>query len=104
MEKHRNTQYNKNPFFSNLLKIGHNFGTPCTQNVQFELKFGFSMFKLVWVLSFVNLSSCKHSKIHHNMLKPYFFIIAKIHRDFGTPCTQKVKYEFKFGFSMLKLV
>ena len=23
------------------------------------------------------------------MLKPYFFIIAKIGRDFGTPCTQK---------------
>ena len=38
------------------------------------------------------------------MLKPYFFIIAKIDRDFGTPCPQKVKSEFEFGFSMLKLL
>ena len=91
-------------FFQIFSKIGHIFGTPCTRNVKSEFKFGFSMFKLVWVLSFVNLSSCKHSQIHHSMLKPYFFIIAKIDRDFGTPCPQKVKSEFEFGFSMLKLV
>ena len=63
MEKHRNTQYDKNPFFLKFAKIGHNFGTPCTQNVQFELKFGFSMLKLVWVLSFFNLSSPIGSKM-----------------------------------------
>ena len=68
------------------------------------LNFGFSMLKLVWVLSFVNLFTCKHSENAPQYVKPYFFIIAKIGCNFGTPCPQKVKSEFKFGFSMLKLV
>ena len=62
------------------------------------------MLELIWVLSFVNLFTCKHNKNTPHFVKPYFFIISKIGGDFGTPCEQKVESEFKLGFSMLKLV
>ena len=49
-------QYVK-PYFCTIAQIGSDFGTPCPQKVKCELKFGFSMLKLVYVPSLIELSS-----------------------------------------------
>ena len=49
-------QYVK-PYFCITAQIGSDFETPCPQKVKSELKFGFSMLKLVYVPSLIELSS-----------------------------------------------